>query len=221
MQVAQTTQDLVPTPPASQNSSHVDTALSIPSTTLTLLRDAAQSSPVPLISSAATLALAILENIQVFRSLSHFYWPHCSQCYRIKPKAEEGNNEAFNCLAVDACLTIHTIISSPSLTHHEGRPFPQELIQNLENVIECVRFLILPFDSYLSISVDSTLREMNQFLQKQASRKPTEPVILHDIDVCEVQEYQEKLINYLALFTVCYLLFLLSSGQSSLIEISL
>jgi hypothetical protein len=76
------------------------------------------------------------------------------------------------------------------------------------------------FDSYLSISVDSTLREMNQFLHKQASPKPTEPVILHDIDVREVQEYQQKLNNCLALFTVCHLLFL-SSGQSSLIGISL
>jgi len=221
MQVPQATQDIAQTPPASQNLSHADTALSIPSTTLILLRDAAQSSPVPLIRSGATLALAMLENIQVFPSLSHIYWLHCSQCFRTKPKAAKENNQAFNCLAVEACLAIHTIISSPSLTHHEGRSFPRELIQNLENVIECVRFLILPFDSYLSISVDSTLREMNQFLQKQASRKPTEPVILHDIDVCEVQEYKQKLINCLALFTVRHLLSLLSSGQNSLIVIFL
>jgi hypothetical protein len=62
---------------------------------------------------------------------------------------------------------------------------------------------------------------MNQFLQKQASRNPTEPVVLHDIDIREVQEYQQKLINCLALFTVCHLLFLLSSSQNSLIEIFL
>jgi hypothetical protein len=148
MQVPQATQDIAQTLPASQNLSHADTALSIPSTTLTLLRDAAQSSPVPLIRSAATLALAMIENIQVFPSLSHFYWLHCSQCYRTKPKAAKDNNEAFNCLAVDACLTIHTIISSPILTYHEGRSFPRELIQNLENVIECVRCLIFSTPIY-------------------------------------------------------------------------
>jgi len=69
VQAAQTVQGIAPTPsPAWQNSSRADAALSISSTTLTSLREAAQSSPVPFIRPAAALALAILENIQVFQA---------------------------------------------------------------------------------------------------------------------------------------------------------
>ena len=120
----------------------------------------------------------------------------------MKPKAAKVNNGAFNCLAVDACLAVHTIISSPSLTHHEGQIFPRELSQNLENVLEYVRFPNFHFDFYLSVY--RTLREISQFLQQNVSRRPTEPVILHDLDIRKVQEYQQKLNNISAQFTVCH-----------------
>jgi len=51
-------------------------------------------------------------------------------------KGARATNEAFKQLATDACLTVHAIVSSPSLTLHEGRKFPRELLQNLEILIE-------------------------------------------------------------------------------------
>jgi hypothetical protein len=138
MHSARALSDVAPPAPQISSSPCTTFTLSESSTTLTMLQDTAQLSPVPFKRPTAVLALAILENMQVFRKLLSHPLTTLLTISWDEYKGAEVNNEAFNRLAIDTCLTVQTVVSSPRLTSHEGRTFPQDLIQHLKDLMECV-----------------------------------------------------------------------------------
>jgi len=116
---------------------------------------------------------------------------------------------ALNHLAENACLAVHAIITSPSLAVYEGQKVPLELIQKLLSLIECVRgecvVLTVPGSDLLFGRI---LSEINLLVQKQISHSRVQPVIIHNIDLCRVQQYQKRLKNALSPFTVIFVSFM-------------
>jgi hypothetical protein len=139
MHIAQAVQGNVQSSPAKHPGlATTDTALNISFVILTGLKSASQFSPVPFIQPAASLALSIVTNVQVTKNKLSCICISIQRSH--KTKATRSNDEDFKHLAEDACETVHAIVSSPSLAENNGRKVPRELIQNLQTLIECVKY---------------------------------------------------------------------------------
>jgi hypothetical protein len=110
---------------------------------------------------------------------------------------------------MSSCSCHYHNFTSPSLVIYEGQKVPLELIQKLLSLIECMRgecvvLTVLGSD----LLFGRILSEINLLVQEQISHSRVQPVIIHNIDLCRVQQYQKRLKNALSPFTVNFVSFM-------------
>ncbi|KAF8327665.1 hypothetical protein F5887DRAFT_164386 [Amanita rubescens] len=155
----------------------VDISLGVSSIMLSTLRDASKLSPVPFLSAAAGIALAIVGAVQVSYSSLFSNWT--LQC--ISQKARR-NKDGFKALAGDSCELVSVIIRT-----YKDRPgtddLPVDLVNDLQQLV-------------------TVLASIQKFAQKGASRNFLKALVRSSVDAEKIQHYRGRLQQSMRVFSL-------------------
>lgn len=127
----------------------------------------------------------------------------------ILQKGSKDNKEAFGRLAEHACELISSVVVVQQEGEAAGRPMAPKLEYNLGVLVRCViRLCLTCFPLILPswIYSYSKLRPIEEYVSSQTERNGVtrfvKHIVMHKVDAGKIKEYQERLTQALAEFSV-------------------